>query len=180
MSLQQYLEAGKLVTTHGVRGELKLEPWCEDAAFLVRFKTLYLDREGTKPVKVTSIRGQGRMALCKLAGVEDMDAARAMVGKVLYFAREDAKLPKGTWFYQDMLGCEVRDAETGKVYGVVKSVDHPGPQDIYTVAGADGAEYRFPGVAEFLKEKRPEEGYLLVAPIPGMFDEGAYVDREEG
>lgn len=173
----QYLEAAKIVTTHGVRGEMKIEIWCEDAEFLKRFKILYLDQNGTKPVRVLSVRPIGRMGLLKLAGVEDMDAARAMCGRVLYFHRADAHLPEGTWFYQDLAGCEVRDADTGRVYGTVKSVDHPGPQDIYTVTGADGGEYRFPGVPEFLKELNPPEGYIRVAPIPGMFDDGAYNDR---
>lgn len=174
--LQQYIEAAKVVTTHGIRGEMKIEFWCEDADFLGRFRTLYLDKNGQKPVRVTSVRPIGRMGLVKLAGVEDMDAARALVGTVLYFDRADAKLPEGTWFYQDLVGIQVRDADTGRVYGRVKSVDHPGPQDIYTVAGADGREYRFPGVDAFLKELNPVEGYLLVAPIPGMFDDAAYND----
>lgn len=175
--MQQYLEAAKIVTTHGVRGEMKIEFWCDDAEFLKRFKTLYLEKGGQKPVRVLSVRPIGRMGLLKLAGVEDMDAARALCGRVLYFDRADARLPAGTWFYQDLVGCQVRDAATGRVYGTVKSVDHPGPQDIYTVAGADGGEYRFPGVPEFLKELNPPEGYIRVAPIPGMFDDGAYTDR---
>lgn len=177
--MQQYLEAAKIVTTHGVRGEMKVEIWCEDAAFLRRFSTLYLEKGGQKPVQVLSVRPIGRMGLLRLAGVEDMDAARALCGRILYFDRADAKLPVGTWFYQDLVGCEVRDADTGRVYGRVKSVDHPGPQDIYTVQGPNGAEYRFPGVKEFLKELAPTEGYIRVAPIPGMFDDDAYTDRPE-
>lgn len=174
--LQQYIEAAKIVTTHGVRGEMKIEYWCEDAEFLAQFKTLYWDKVGQKPVRVRSVRPAGRTGLLKLDGVEDMDAARALVGRVLYFDRRDAALPADTWFYQDLIGIEVRDADTGKVYGTVKSVDHPGPQDIYTVAGADGGEYRFPGVDAFLKELNPEAGYLRVAPIPGMFDDQSYND----
>ena len=174
--LQQYIEAAKIVTTHGIRGEMKIEYWCEDDVFLRQFKTLYMTKTGQKPVKVQSVRPIGRMGLLKLAGVEDMDAARALVGTVLYFDRRDARLPKDTWFYQDLIGIEVRDADTGRVYGTVKSVDHPGPQDIYTVAGADGKEYRFPGVDAFLKELNPVEGYLRVAPIPGMFDDASYND----
>ena len=175
--LQQYIEAAKIVTTHGIRGEMKIEFWCDDADFLKRFKVLYFDKAGTQPVRVRSVRPIGRMGLIVLDGVEDMDAARALCGRILYFDRKDARLPKDTWFYQDLVGCQVRDADTGHVYGTVKSVDHPGPQDIYTVAGPNGEEYRFPGVDAFLKELNPPEGYIRVAPIPGMFDDGAYNDR---
>ena len=71
----------------------------------------------------------------------------------------------------DLIGCEVRDADTGKVYGVVTSVDHPGAQDIYTVKAPGGKEYMFPGVDAFLKERNPPEGYILVTPIPGLLDD---------
>ena len=75
--------------------------------------------------------------------------------------------------------CEVRDADTGRVYGVVTSVDHPGAQDIYTVKAPSGKEYMFPGVDAFLKERNPPEGYLLVTPIPGLLDDDFDSEREE-
>jgi 16S rRNA processing protein RimM len=175
--IQQYLEAGKLVTTHGVRGELKMDVYCDDAAMLKNVKVLYRSAKGENPIAIASMRGAGRQAIMKFAGVEDMDAARALVGRVLYFDRAEVSLPEGLCFVQDLLGCEVRDADTGKVYGTVKSVDHPGPQDIYTVAAPNGKEYLFPGVEEFLKATRPAEGYILVSPIPGMLDDDAVLDE---
>ena len=124
--MQQYLEAGKVVTTHGVRGEMKLELWCDGVAFLKKVGRLYASAKGGKCYKIVSIRPQGQMALLQLEGVEDMDAARALRGQVFYFDRGDATLPAGRWYVADLIGCEVRDADTGKVYGVVTSVDHPG------------------------------------------------------
>ena len=50
--LQQYLEAGRIVGTHGVKGELRIEPWCDSAEFLSQFRTLYWDPNGTSAVKV--------------------------------------------------------------------------------------------------------------------------------
>ena len=158
--MQQYLEAGKVVTTHGVRGEMKLELWCDGVDFLKKTGRLYASAKGGKCYNIISIRPQGQMALLQLEGVNDMDAARA-----LYVA--------------DLIGCEVRDADTGKVYGVVTSVDHPGAQDIYTVKSPSGKEYMFPGVDAFLKERNPPEGYILVTPIPGLLDDDFDSEREE-
>jgi 16S rRNA processing protein RimM len=163
--MQQYLEAGKVVTTHGVRGEMKLELWCDGVDFLKKVGRLYPSAQGGKAYKILSIRPQGQMALLQLEGVSDMDAARALRGQVFYFDRNDATLPAGRWYVADLIGCEVRDADTGKVYGVVTSVDHPGAQDIYTVKAPGGKEYMFPGVDAFLKERNPPEGYILVTPI---------------
>ena len=78
----------------------------------------------------------------------------------------------------DLIGCEVRDADTGKVSGVVTSVDHPGAQDIYTVKSPSGKEYMFPGVDAFLKERNPPEGYILVTPIPGLLDDDFDSERD--
>ena len=111
--MQQYLEAGKVVTTHGVRGEMKLELWCDGVDFLKKTGRLYASAKGGKCYNITSIRPQGQMALLQLEGVEDMDAARALRGQVFYFDRNDATLPAGRWYVADLIGCEVRDADTG-------------------------------------------------------------------
>lgn len=74
--MQQYLEAGRIVTTHGVRGEVKLELWCDGVDFLRKAGRVYATQQGGRSWKIASIRPQGQMALLKLEGVEDMDAAR--------------------------------------------------------------------------------------------------------
>ena len=98
------------------------------------------------------------MALLQLEGVGDMDAARALRGQVFYFDRDDATLPAGKWYVADLIGCEVRDADTGKVYGVVTSVDHPGAQDIYTVKAPSGKEFERAQPAGGLSPRHPHPG----------------------
>ena len=177
--MQNYLPACKIVSTHGVRGEMKALPLCDGAAFLAKFKRLFTTADGAGETRVLGVRAQGNVILLRLDGVNDMDAARALRGQVFYFDRSDATLPEGRWYVADLIGCEVRDADTGKVYGVVTSVDHPGAQDIYTVKSPSGKEYMFPGVDAFLKERNPPEGYILVTPIPGLLDDDFDSEREE-
>ena len=165
--MQQYLEAGKVVTTHGVRGEMKLELWCDGVNFLKKVGRLYPSAQGGRAYKIVSIRAQGQMALLQLEGVDDMDAARALRGQVFYFDRNDATLPAGRWYVADLIGCEVRDADTGRVYGVVTSVDHPGAQDIYTVKAPNGKEYMFPGVDAFFERAQPAGGLSPRYPHSG-------------
>lgn len=177
--LKQYLPACQPVTTHGVRGELKVRLEVDDTAFLKQCRHLYRDAAGSGAIRVTGVRPMGQLALLTLEGVDSMDAARPYVGKTLYFDRNEVKLPKGAVFISDLLGCEVRDAADGRVYGTITAVNHPGAQDIYTVKNAQGKEYLFPAVPAFLAEKRVEEGYVTVTPIPGLLDEGQAVVREE-
>ena len=72
-----YLEAGKVVGTHGVRGEFKIQPWCDSAAFLCDFQTLYLDDAGQKPLNMQSLRPHKNVVLAKADGVTSMEQAEA-------------------------------------------------------------------------------------------------------
>ena len=122
--MQNYLPACKIVSTHGVRGEMKALPLCDGAQFLAKFKRLYAAANGSGEVALRGVRAQGNMLLVKLAGVEDMDAARAQVGKTYYFAKADAKLPEGRYFIDDLIGCTVLHADDGRTLGIVAKVDH--------------------------------------------------------
>ena len=176
--MQQYLEAGRIVTTHGVVGEVKVELWCDSAAFLTACKRVYFSAQGGQAQRLLMGRAHKGMALVKLEGVTDMDQARALIGRVLYIDRADAHLPKGACFVQDLIGCQVRDADNGWIYGTLTEVSHPGAQDIYTITDEKGNKWQLPAVPEFVKERVPEEGYVLVAPIPGMFGEAESGDAE--
>ena len=176
--MQQYLEAGRIVTTHGVVGEVKVELWCDSAAFLAACKRVYFSAPGGQAHRRLMVRPHKGMALVKLEGVTDMDQARALIGRVLYIDRADAHLPKGACFVQDLIGCQVRDADNGWIYGTLTEVSHPGAQDIYTITDEKGSKWQLPAVPEFVKERVPEEGYVLVTPIPGMFGEAESGDAE--
>lgn len=175
--MKRYLEAGEFVTTHGVMGEVKLYPWCDGPDFVARLPRLFLTAEGGRPVEIEAARIHKGMCLLKLAGVDSIEAARPLLRRVAYFDREDAPLPAGRYYVQDIIGCKVVDADTGRVYGEVTAIAHPSASDIYTVTGP-GGEYLFPAVPEFLQRLEPEQGAVYVRPIPGMF--GPAENGDEG
>ena len=133
--MQNYLPACKIVSTHGVRGEMKALPLCDGAAFLAKFKRLFARADGTGEVRVLGVRAQGNVILLRLEGVADI-----------------ARLPKGRYFIDDLLGCRVVDAGDGREYGTLTAVDHPAAQDIYTVTDAEGGTHMLPAVPEFVQE----------------------------
>jgi 16S rRNA processing protein RimM len=167
-----FLEAGVFVTTHGVAGELRLNPWCDEPAFLADFTTLYLDECGRLPLRVTRIRPHKSLCIVQLEAVTSMEAARPYIGKMVYIARADAPLPKGRHFVQDLLGAVVRDADTGRDYGAIQAITHPGRHDVYEVARPGGGTRLFPAAPPFVERIDADEGLVLIRPIPGMFDEG--------
>ena len=177
-AMQNYLPACKIVTTHGVRGEMKALPLCDGAEFLAKCKRLFAAADGAGEVRVLGVRPQGNMILLRLEGVGDMDAARARVGRTYYFAKDDVRLPEGRYFIDDLLGCRVADAATGVEYGTLTAVDHPAAQDIYTVTDAQGGTHMLPAVPEFVQKIDLETRTITVTPIDGMFTEAVNGDKE--
>ena len=168
--LKPFLEAGRIVGTHGVRGELRLEPWCDTAAFLSGFKTLYW-QEGRTPAQVESARPHKSLLLLKLAGVDTVEQAEALRGRVVYIARTDARLPEGQYFQQDLLGCEVVDADTQQVYGKLTDIFSTGANDVYQVTDASGKNYLLPAVRQVVTAVDITAGRVEIRPIRGIFDD---------
>ena len=160
----QFLEAGQIVNTHGIRGEVRILPWADSPEFLCQFDTFYL--EG-KPVKVRSIRPHKTLVLATLEGVDTVEEAMKLKGKVLSIDRSQVELPKGRHFLADLMGLRVLDEATGREIGVVTDVLTPPAHEVYVVRG-EGKEYMIPAVDEFLRETNVEEGYLKVRLIEGM------------
>ena len=176
--MQNYLPACKIVSTHGVRGEMKALPMCDGAAFLAKFKRLFTSADGAGETRVLGVRAQGNVILLRLDGVTDMDAARAQVGRTYYLAKADAKLPRGRYFIDDLLGCDVVDADTDCVYGQLTNVDRPAAQDIYTVTDGAGEEHMLPAVPEFVKKIDIDARKIFVTPIEGMFTDAVNGDED--
>lgn len=176
--MSDFLPAFKIVTTHGVRGEMKAQLLCDGAAFLARIKQVYTSAQGMGQTPLLGVRAQGSMLLVRLGGVDTMDAARTRVGHTYYFAKKDAKLPEGRYFIDDLLGCAVTDADTGTVYGTITEIDHPAAHDVYTVRREDGTVALFPAVPEFLDRVDLAAHTVYVRPIPGMFDQPVNGDEE--
>lgn len=176
--MQNYLPACKIVSTHGVRGEMKALPLCDGAAFLAKFKRLFTSADGAGETRVLGVRAQGNVILLRLDDVTDMDAARAQVGRTYYLAKADAKLPRGRYFIDDLLGCDVVDADTDRVYGQLTNVDRPAAQDIYTVTDGAGEEHMLPAVPEFVKKIDIDARKIFVTPIEGMFTDAVNGDED--
>ena len=166
---KQFLDSGKIVGTHGIKGEVRIDPWCDSPEFLCGFKTLYLDERGETSVKVKS-RPHKRIVLCKIEGVDTIEAAERLRGKIIYLNRDDVKLDEGAHFVQDLIGLEVRDVDSGEVYGKLTDVLRTGANDVYEIK-KDGKTYLAFVNDAATPEIYTEEGYVLLAPMKGIFDD---------
>ena len=159
----QFLEAGQIVNTHGIRGEVKIVPWCDSPEFLCQFGVLYVDG---RPIQVRAARAHKGNVLAFLEGVDDVNAAMALKGRTVSIDRTGVELPDGRHFIADLIGLEVLDADSGQKLGVVADVLTPPAHEVYVVKGEH--TYMIPAVDEFLAETNVEGGYLKVRLIEGM------------
>ena len=157
----EFLEIGQIVTTHGVRGEVKVMPWADSPEFLLDFDVLYLDGA---PVRVRSARVQKTCVLLQLEGIDTLEQAAALREKVLCIRHDDAKLPEGAVFIADLVGLPVL-ADGRQIGKITEIMQRPG-NDVYVVQG--DREYLIPAVPEFILERNTEEGFVRVKLIEGM------------
>lgn len=141
----EYIEIGQIVNTHGVRGEMKLNPWDVDAELLRGCKTFYI---GGKAHTVSSSRVHKGCLLFQMPGVNDMDTALTFKTKVVSIRREDLDLPDDFFFPAELEGITVLDTANGKELGKLKEViPYPG-HDVFVVKGEK--EFMVPAVPAFI------------------------------
>ncbi|MDD6489569.1 MAG: ribosome maturation factor RimM [Clostridia bacterium] len=166
--LKQYLEAGKIVGTHGLKGEVRIDPWCDNAEFLCKFKKLYY-ADGTE-IPVVSARPHKNIAIVLFKGITSIEQAEVLRGKIVYINRKDAHLPKNTYFIQDIIGLKVFDADTNEEYGEVTDVMKTGANDVYQIT-RDGKDYLIPVIPDVVIKTDIENGILLIRLLEGIFDD---------
>ncbi len=173
-TVSRFIECGKIINTHGCRGDVKAEPWTDTPRDLIDLGRVFIgDGEIKKEMRI--LRGsvmQGRFLMLTLEGVNDMDAADALRNTVLFAAREDFHLAEGQYFLSDALGLPVYDAREGRegtLLGTVTDISPNAASDIYTVTTPDGEEVLVPAIPVFVTQVIPGE-CVRMTPIDGMFE----------
>ncbi len=167
--MKQYLEIGKIVNVHGLRGDVKVVPWCDDPAFLCEFETLYLG-ETHRSVTVTGARIQKGNVLLHLDGIETVEDAEKLRSQVLYMDRDEVELDEGVYYIQDLIGLEVMDADTGESYGTLTDVLQTGANDVYEIKDAVGKALYIPAIPDVVLKTDLQDGRMQIRPLEGLLD----------
>ena len=155
----QFLEAGEIVTTHGVRGEFKVLPWTDTPEFLLDFRRV---RINGAEYTVESCRIQKTCNLIKLKGVDSVEAAQGLRGQILEIYRQDA--PKELIFAAELIGVQV--FTDGNCIGEITDVlDYPGNK-VYVINGEHS--YMIPAVKEYVLSTDLDGNRMDVRLIEGM------------
>lgn len=168
--MDKFIECGKIVSTQGIKGEVRIQPWCDSPEFLLSFKTLYA-RGGSVKLSVEKMRVSKNVVVAKFKDIDTVEKAQEMRNFVLYIERKNLHLPKGTYLVRDLLGLDVVDFESGKVYGKLCDVTKTGAKDVYHIKTESGKELLFPAIEEVIKNTDIEGGKMEISVLEGLFDD---------
>ncbi len=175
---EQYLECGRVTSTHGVRGAVMIESWCDSPEILCGVKKLwYKKKDEYIPLEVTKASVHKGRVLAQFYGIDMVEEASLLKNRVVYADREDLPVGEDRVFVADMLGLPVVDASTGNTLGVLEDYIENPANDLFSVRTPDGREVLVPVVDEFIDHVDDEKVYL--SPIPGMFDDGDTDDTDD-
>ena len=167
----EYLEAGKFCGTHGVRGDVKAECWCDGIDVLKALKTVFIRQgDGYRALAVERCVPFKDLALMHIAGFGSPEEAAFLKNRTFYAKRTDLPLPEGSFFIADLIGTKVIDADSGRLYGTVADVIDGAASQLYEIRTPEGKTVYLPVVPEFVIDISPDER-ILVRPVKGLFDE---------
>ena len=169
---KEFLECGKIVAAHGVRGLMKVESWCDSPKILAAQKRIFFaEKDGSfKEAKIESASVSGPVVLMGLEGYTDREYVQGLKNTVLYLKREDIPMKPGAVLLADIIGLDVIDLDTGRKYGTVKDITDAPRSRIFVIQTDNGKEVLLPDIKEFVKEINLDKG-VLITPIPGFFEE---------
>ncbi len=168
--MKKYLEIAKVVGVHGIRGSMKLQPWCDTADFLCGFKTLY-SKDGSKSYNVVSAYKHKNVVIVSISGINTVEEAEKMRNRILYIDRDDVEMEDGVYFIQDLIGIDVIDIKTQKNYGKLTDVLETGANNVYQITSNNGKNYLIPAIKDVVIEIDIKNRKMLICPIKGIFED---------
>jgi 16S rRNA processing protein RimM len=166
---KKYIECGKIINTHGCRGGLKVDPWCNSPEDFTELKRIYVKSKNEYlEYTITKASIFKQFIILELKEIADMEKALSLKDKIIYADRDDFSLEDGEFFISDIIGLNVIDFENGQIYGKISDIINRGASDIYVVETPNG-ERMIPAVDEFIVEIDINEG-VKVRTIEGLLD----------
>lgn len=162
---------GRVVNTHGVRGEIRFLPHAFPCQTLIKGLTVFLQEKDGQPCPytITSLRVHRPFLLLKLAGIDSYEAADALREHVL--AVDESLLPPlqdGEFYYYQVIGLHVRTT-TNQDLGVITQVFFSGGHDIWVVQQGE-KEYLIPVTEEIVQTIDIAGGQAVIEPLPGLLE----------
>lgn len=158
--MKDFITVGRIINTHGLKGELKVYPLTDDSNRFKELKSVYVD--GILK-NITGCKLQSKKVILKIEGIDSIEKALEYKGKYLEVSRENAvKLEEGRYFIVDIVGCRVIDEE-GVFYGEISEVIHTHYNDVYWIKGDN--ELLIPAIGDIVLKVDIEKKEIIIKPV---------------
>lgn len=166
------LEVGKIVNTHGLRGEVKVVPWTDTPELFEQIDFVFVCRRGQREkLTLQNIKYQKQNLIVKFQEIQDIDQAQLYKNMVLSAPREMlGELPEGVYYITDLIGLSVMD-EAGNKIGVLSDVFQTGSNDVYTVKREGKKDLLLPVIENVVLQVDLERGTVMVRVMEGLDEE---------
>ncbi len=165
--MKNILELGKVVNTHGIRGEVKIQPWCDDPEIFDELEYIYIDN---KKFDIEKSRLHKNCVIVKLEQINNINEAELYKEKIVTIEREKlGELPEGTYYIADLEGLTVKTID-GEILGEIEDVLKTGSNDVYVLKSQSRKPILIPVIDQVVKEVNIEDGYVLVELMEGLID----------
>ncbi|MBQ4145602.1 MAG: ribosome maturation factor RimM [Clostridia bacterium] len=165
--MKKILELGKVVNTHGIRGEIKVQPWCDDPEIFSELEYIYID---DKKYDIEKSRLHKNCVIVKLDQINNINEAELLREKIVTIEREKlGELPEGTYYIADLEGLTVKTID-GEILGEIEDVIKTGSNDVYVLKSSSKKPILIPVIEQVVKEVNIEDGYVLVELMEGLID----------
>ncbi len=165
--MDKNLEIGQIVNTHGLRGDVKIMPWCDDPEIFHELEYVLIADE---KFNIEKSRIHKNMVILKLEGIDNIDCAERYRNKILTVPRAElGELPEGTYYICDLLGCSVETVE-GKALGKICDIIKTGSNDVYVVENVDKEKVLIPVIDEVIRSVDVENKLVTVKLLKGLID----------
>ncbi len=170
--MYDYLQIGKIVNTHGIRGEIKIIPLTDDPRRFDALEWVYIDKDGTiGRYSLLSVKYFKGAVIIKVEGIDTPEAAAELKDCFMLVDRENAvKLPEDTFFICDILGSSVYD-EKGVLLGQLRDVLQTGSNDVYMVKNESGKEILIPALKSVVRNVSVEQKRIDVIIPKGLLED---------
>ncbi|MBS6838174.1 ribosome maturation factor RimM [Monoglobus pectinilyticus] len=168
MMKDDLLEIGKIVNTHGIRGEVKIQPWCDEPELFDELEYLFI--EGEK-YNIVRNRFHKTCQIVQLENVNSIDDAERFKNKIVYINRDALELPEGRYYIADIEGLTVKE-QNGRILGVVDEIIKTGSNDVYSLKDTFNKKpVLIPVIEGVVLETNIDGGYIVVKLPKGLIDD---------
>lgn len=169
MHVETMFAIGKIVNTHGIKGELKIMPTTDDPKRFEKLKEIYIQQKEMKRYKVETIRYHKQFVLIKFEGINSLNDAELLKNAVLKINRTDSlPLEKDEYYISDLYSLTVT-TEDGRVLGELIDIIYTGSNDVYVVKNKDtNKELLIPAIKQVIKQVDLQQKTMTVKLLPGL------------